>query len=340
MGFQTPLPFDEIRTRGSIRDSDVLRLRRALSDASAMSAEDADALLRLDQCCAVKDPSWAGFMVEALTDFVVHQMKPDGYVESAKARWLTSRIAREGRIESHAGLALLVDVIERARWSPPSLIQFALAQIRCAVERGVGPLRRVHTVEPGTIQADEVELARRILLGFAGDGAIAVTRAEADALVDIDRAIAPGRQTAEWTALYVNAIGTAVLSGLGHAVPPRSEALQAEPWTACMPASNAQQAGAGCIGQSVAGGAGSVWASARIQSPEERALARLERQRLEIITSERIEDADEAWLLARFDTGNHPAGDSEHALLAFIEREASSLPQPVRALVSRAKIAA
>lgn len=339
MGSLTSLPLDDIRTRGSIRDSDVLRLRRAFADDQAISTEDAEALLALDAGCAVKDPSWAEFLVDALSEHVVHQAKPEGYIEAGKARWLLARVSRDGRIDSHTGLDLLVNVLDRARWSPPSLVQFALGQVRLAVVSGAGPLRSGQGADPGSIGESEVALVRRLLLAFGGDCGIAVTRAEADALVEIDRAIAGGKRSPAWTELYVKAVGNAVLSGLGHAVPVREEALRPETW----PGSVGRIGGAlpgGLAGHMIAGGAGSIWASARLQSPEERALARLERQRLEIITSERIEDADEAWLLARFDRRPDAFEETETALLAFVEREASALPASIRALAAHVRVAA
>ena len=58
----------------------------------------------------------------------------------------------------------------------------------------------------------------------------AVTRAEADVLIDIDRAVAPGKTSPAWTELFVRAVGNAALSGMGMAVPDRRTALAGEAW--------------------------------------------------------------------------------------------------------------
>ena len=82
MGFLTSFSIDEIRSRGSIRDSDVLRLRRALEQDHVISAEEADALIALNAECPVKDPSWGGVFVDIVAEYLVHMRKPEGYVSA------------------------------------------------------------------------------------------------------------------------------------------------------------------------------------------------------------------------------------------------------------------
>ena len=85
--------------------------------------------------------------------------------------------------------------------------------------------------------------------------------------------------------------------------------------------------------------AGSVWYSCRPQTAEERAMARLERQRLEIVTNERIEEADEAWLIGRLGRDCR-LNANEMALLAFLQREACGLPGGLNEIAARCVIAA
>jgi hypothetical protein len=82
-----------------------------------------------------------------------------------------------------------------------------------------------------------------------------------------------------------------------------------------------------------------VWSTAPILSPEERALARLERQRLEIVTNEVIEEASDMWLMARLGETTC-LDDNEMALLAYVTREASQVPPALGAFAARAMIAA
>jgi len=356
MGILNGVAVDEISARGSIRDSDVAAMRRAFNEDGTISTSEAEALLSLNSACRVTDATWAPFFIEALTDYVVHQSEPDGYIVVDKADWLVARISRDGHIATNTELELLLNVLDKARWSPPSLAAFALGQVRDAVISGVGVTRAGQMLPAGTIGQSEIDLIRRILYAFAGDGGIAVTRAEAEVLIAINKARARGKSSPAWTELFVKAVGASVLASLGHHIPPREEALRIEVW-----AKDADARGAGALladtigsgeegtsarerigkflGRMVAGGAGSVWSTFRMQSSEERALARLERQRLEIVTNERIDDAECQWLIENLGKdGKLDANEIE--LLAFLQRE-SPLPHPeLAAFAARHGVAA
>lgn len=336
--------FEEIRARGSIRDGDVLKLRRNFNEDGTISEREAEMLISLNQACRVKDASWAPFFIEALTDYVVHQAEPEGYVTAENAEWLTAHISRDGHVESHTELELLVNILDKSRWSPPSLSRFALEQVKFAVMTGDGPTRSGLALEPGSIGKAEVDLLRRILYAFTGDGGIAVTAAEADVLVDINDAIGPAKSSPAWTDLFVKAIGGSVLSGMGYQVPSREEALRTESWLQ----SDDQRAASSLLFDAVGMGGSSsesgsarsrvanflgrmasptgIWNSYREQTPEERSLARLERQRLEIITHEKVEAAEASWLISRLGRNGQLDGN-EIALIEFILRETTS-PHP------------
>ncbi|MBS0242502.1 MAG: hypothetical protein JSS20_10010 [Proteobacteria bacterium] len=317
--------------RGSIRDSDVARLRVAYRDAASLTTEDAEALFDLHVASPIQDPSWGPFLVEAVTEFIVNQAAPEGYVVAENARWLKEHIGRYGRVETTAELTLLVHVIETARWTPPSLAAFALAQIGAAVVSGTGPLRAINAAPAGTITPSEVDLAARIIAAYGGEAGIPVTRAEAEELLAINRAIAPGHSSPAWSALFVRAIGSAVLSALGHDVPARRDIVSLSPSAdAALDVLSAligdrHQTAASAAADARLIGLARIWSTIPMQSPEERALARLARQRLEIVTNEVIEEATDVWLMSRL--GEAPeADDNEIALIAYIAREATQLP--------------
>ncbi len=131
----------------------------------------------------------------------------------------------------------------------------------------------------GTIRAAEIDLIRRILTAFGGEGAIAITRGEAEALFEIDEALAASALNPAWTDLFAKAIGNAMMAAAGYAVPSREEALRAA--TSTDAADDDLSAGtltASCLC--------SLRTLYHEQSQEERGLTRLERQRIEIITGE------------------------------------------------------
>ena len=131
----------EIKARGSIKDADVLKLRRNYYDDGSITAEEADVIFALNDACPVQDPAWADCFVETITDYLVEQAEPQGYLTAENAQWLIERIGRDGRVDSKTELELLVNVLDKARWAPQSLVRFALEQVKHAVISGTGPLR-------------------------------------------------------------------------------------------------------------------------------------------------------------------------------------------------------
>ena len=56
MGVLSAVSVTEIRARGSIKDADVLKLRRNYYDDGRISAEEADTIFALNDACPVQDP--------------------------------------------------------------------------------------------------------------------------------------------------------------------------------------------------------------------------------------------------------------------------------------------
>ena len=83
----------------------------------------------------------------------------------------------------------------------------------------------------------------------------------------------------------------------------------------------------------------SVWGTFRLQSTEEQALARLERQRLEIITNEPLDDAEAAWLAGRLGSSGK-LDENECALVRYLKEESPILPPPLQELADRIERAA
>src|SRR5262245_8312981 len=141
----------EIKARGSIKDADVLKLRRSYYDDGSISLEEAETILALNDACPVQDPAWADCFVETITDYLVEQAQPEGYLTVENAQWLIDRVSRDGNVETKTELELLVNVLDKARWAPQSLVRFALDQVKNAVLDGTGPLRSGKKLEPGIV---------------------------------------------------------------------------------------------------------------------------------------------------------------------------------------------
>jgi len=315
-GFQS-LPIDDIVTRGKINEFDLLGLRRVFYEDGVISAEEADLLFKLNASCPERPFEWGDFFIEAMTDYLVYQEKPQGYLTLANAHWLLDRIAPNGSVSSKLEFELLLNVLDKARWAPVSLSKVALNQVKDAVVTGAGPLRQGKSLPAGIITEGEVDVLRRILYAFGGEGHVAVTRDEADILFDIDEAICEAAPNPAWTDLFVKAISNVMMAASGYAVPTREEALRQE---ASLQNAEQQTSVLAFLLSMVQTNLSSVRDAYCDQTPEERALARLEHQRIEIITNEEITEAEASWLASRLGRDGH-LSPSETALVAYLKHE-------------------
>jgi len=325
------LPITEMLQRGSIHEVDVLRLKSAFHNDSAISADEAEALFALNETCEEQHPTWADFYVDALTDYLVAQVLPEGYLTAEKAHRFIDRVAPLGIVTRKTDLDLLINVLVKSRWSPVSLARVALNQVMYAVTTGKGPLRENCPYQAGAVRESEVELVRRILYAFGGDGAVAITRDEIETLFDINEAIVDPEANAAWTDLFVKAVTNVVMASSGHAVPTREEALRRDPW---LMEAKGELSPLALLSAMVSSSLDAVRAGYREQTSEERALNRLERQRIEIITTEAIAQAEAGWLCERIGR-NGRLTPSETALVAYLRKDSRKIHPELQAAVER-----
>jgi len=323
----------EIKARGSIKDADVLKLRRNYYDDGRISAEEADAIFALNDACPVQDPAWADCFTETVTDYLVEQAEPRGYLTAENAQWLIERIGKDGKVDSKTELDLLVNIIEKARWVPQSLVRFALEQVKAAVISGTGPLRDGRKLEPGLVSEADVDLLRRVLYGAGSDGSIAITQAEAEVLFDIDEATTGRDNHPAWTDLFVKAIANCVMAASGYAAPPRAVALARDAWL-----DRRGELPLDAMLGGMATGLKGLFGGYREQTVEERSIARLTQQKVEIVTHEAVTAAEATWLAERIGRDGKMS-PNERALLAFLKTESPSIDPALRALVETAVVA-
>ena len=133
-------PVAGLASKNRIVADDVAMLREEVFRDGVVTRGEAEALFALDASCGDKCPEWAGFFIEAVVDYIVHQEKPQGYVSEENAQWLIRAIGRDGVVDSAVELEMLVRVLEAATSSPQTLEIYALDQVRIAVLDGSGPL--------------------------------------------------------------------------------------------------------------------------------------------------------------------------------------------------------
>jgi hypothetical protein len=220
-----------ILAKGRIEAADVLMLRRRVFLEGVVTPADAEMVFVLnDRLQGATDESWPPFFVEALTDYIVFQAQPRGYISEDNADWLIARVSRAGHVDTVAELELLVSALERAIFSPVRLVSFVLEQVKRGVIEGNGPVAHGGRLQPGVMGEVETELVRRILYAFGGDGNVAITRQEAEILFDINDATAEAANHPAWSDLYAKALANFLMAASGYQVPTRQEALRREAW--------------------------------------------------------------------------------------------------------------
>lgn len=217
-----------MKSREHITPLDVLELRQLIFRDGVVARHEADAMFALNEACTAQCPEWQAFFVEAVTDYIVHQEKPAGYVSASNAEWLIEAISHDGKVDTMTELELLVRVIEQAKFSTERLAAFALQQVKHAVVEGRGPLMQGGELVPGVVGKAEVDLLRRVLYAFGGDGNIAITRAEAEVLFEINDRVAGARNDASWNDIFVKSIVNFVMCASGYQAPTRDVALRQE----------------------------------------------------------------------------------------------------------------
>ena len=153
-------------------------------------------------------------------------------------------------------------------------------------------------------------------------------------LFDIDAATADADNHPAWTDLFVKAIASAVMAASGYATPPREIALARDAWLDRR-GDLSLDAMLGGMGSGLNG----LFGGYRQQTEEERAIARLTQQKIEIVTHEAVTAAEAAWLAQRIG-GSGKLTPNQRALLAFLKAESPSIDPALRQLVERATAAA
>jgi hypothetical protein len=302
-----------ILARGAITAEDIRTLRQRVFWKGVVMEADAElALLLNDRLHHAADPEWTAFFVEALTDYVVIQAQPSGYVSDTNAAWLIERIGRSGHVDSACELELLIKVLERSQQSPVTLVRFALEQVKIGVITGAGAVGARRTCDVGAVEEHETELVRRILYAFGGDGNIAVTQPEAEVLFDINDATRHPLNHPSWSDLFVKAAANFLMGASGYQVPARQEALRREAWLNEAPAGVA-----GFMSRMVSGGVGAVWEAYR--EPE-----RTDETALQPWQHPRATDDDVSWAASRIGR-NGRLHDNEMALINLLKGHGAHL---------------
>lgn len=320
----------DVTASGEVTAEHVRQLRLSLYNDGKVEDGEVDRLFSIDEAASKHDRAWCDLFCEAVTDYLVDQVEPEGYVDDANADWLIARISNDGTVKTGTELELLVKVLEKARSSPQRLSAFALKQVKMAILEGEGPLANGKALDKGRVGRDEVELMRRVLYAFGSEGNVAVSRAEAEILFDINDATASADNDPTWSDLFVKAIANFMMATSGYAVPARQEAMRREEWL------DTPSGGvANVFSRMAAGGLRGMFQAYREQTTEEMWAERNRAMEASAASAETVTASEAEWLASRMgrDGALH---ENEKALLRFIRDEAPSVHPSLQSLITKA----
>jgi hypothetical protein len=297
---------------------DALALRRIIFGGDdAVSLDEAEALIRLNADAGAVSPEWTVLFVEALTDFTVHQQAPNGYVDEAKASWLTGAVSRDNCAREDE-IDLLVHVLDQADSAPASLSAFVLAQIKAGI------LARI----AAGISAADVERLRKVLFAVGGASNIAVTRDEANTLFDLNDAACGAPNAASWADFFARAVGNSVLFATTWQPPSAADELTQE----------AELADNSAFFKGFKALLHPKEAAGLIRSPHESFYSEEQKRNVADAAleaaAETVTAEEAAWLTERIDRDT-VFDDAERALVAFLVANARAFDPAFQSLAAR-----
>ena len=123
------------------------------------------------------------------------------------------------------------------------------------------------------------------------------------------------------------------MAASGYAAPPREVALARDAWL-----DRRGELSLDAMLGGMATGLKGLFGGYREQTVEERAIARLTQQKVEIVTHEAVTAAEATWLAERIGRDGKMS-PNERALIMFLKTERPSIDPALRALVEKAVVA-
>ena len=319
-----------IAARSRITADDVLFLRHMVYADGLSSRHEVENLFALNEACASRDPEWTRFLVEAVCDYVVHQEKPEGYLSDYNARWLMSLVMKNGVVDGDAELELLVAAIEKSKSVPSDMLRFSLDQVRNAVLTGVGPLAFGRSLEKGRITKEETDLVRRVLYAMGSEGNIAVTRAEAEMLFEINDASVDALNDPSWNELFIKAVANHMMAVSGYNLGSREDALRHDAFL-----EDRTSMFSGLFGKMLSGGAEAIKDAWKTNNSVEDKFAETNMARDAFAAeSEKVSQNEASWVAARIGRDGR-MHDNERQLIAFLKAESPVLHPDLMLLLDR-----
>ena len=167
-------------------------------------------------------------------------------------------------------------------------------------------------------------MLKRYLFAAGGDGNVAVTRAEAELLFDINDATDNAKNNAAWTELFVQGVVNHLMAHLGYTAPSREEAFRRNAW-----AKDQSVNVGGFFKKMLAGGLSGF------KTTDSVVKAHNDQRDAAIAEAEQVTKGEADWLAARI--GKDGGFDvNERRLIERLRELEKDLPEGLRALLNRA----
>lgn len=204
--------------RKPVSSDDLLALRAEVWSDGSVSAAEAEKLFDMNRTVEAS-VEWTDFFVEALSEYMLSQGEPRGYVTEDEATWLIRKVNCDGQVETAAELELIVKLLEHAEYAPSSLRRFALAAVEKMVLSG-------DEGAPARIDDAEVALIRRLIFAPSGDGPAKVSADEAEMLFRLKNATLGSDNSPEWKKLFVQGVANHLMAHQNYVPPSPADELR------------------------------------------------------------------------------------------------------------------
>ncbi len=302
---------------GHVSAEDVIFLRRNIFADGVVSREELATLFALARRAPAGDPEWPDYFAEAAADFFLREEEPHGYLTEEEFEHLAALTGRNGSTAIELGL--LVALMEKAAATPPAMAEFVAGEFRRAVGAHKGGPR---------IARAEAELLRRYLYAAGGEGAIAITRAEAELLFDLHDMTAGANNDPAFSDLFIKGIAAHLMAHVGYKPLPREEALRLHDWV-----KDQSVDPAGFFSRMLSGGLEAIF---KAYAPKKSAAGKKnEDDAIAAAIAEQVTAQEADWLAARIGR-NGDFDEIERALLTYMRGLEAALPPRLAALVEKA----
>ena len=307
-----------IGENGYVTADEVLFMRRTVFADGVVANDELDALFKLGARAPEGDAEWLQFFAEAAADFYLREEEPQGYLTAEEFQSLKGRVTANGARANALTNSVLVKLMETATSTPPEMSAFAGAQIKQSIiSKPSGPV----------VDKNDAMLLRRYLFAAGGDGNVAVTRAEAELLFDINDAVQNAGNNPAWTELFVTGVVNHLMAHLGYTAPSREEAFRRNAW-----ASDHSVNVGGVFGRMFSGVFGAL---KNIGDDQTLHGEHNQKRDADIAAAAQVTSNEADWLAQRI--GRDGAFDTnERSLIEHMRKLEDELPENLKALIDRA----